>query len=115
MLSFCISPIPSAPNESVSNLNVTRTPDDRTIVVTWDMANLQLPLGPVALYEIEYRDAQQSVSTSAHVQPGAPFLVIRNITNANDYEVRPRVYVYTALAIKNILSKVGYLIAKQLS
>ena len=103
MLSFHsaspVLPFPSAPNESVSNLNVTRTPDDRTLVVTWDMADLQLPFGPVALYEVEYRDAQQTVSTAAHVQPEAPFLVIRDIANANDYEVRRNVYGRTAHAI----------------
>lgn len=98
MLSFhatsAILLFPSAPDKSVSNLNAKRTPDDQTLVVTWDIADLQLPLGPVALYEVEYRDVQQSVSTTAHVQPGASFLVIRNITNVNKYEVRQHVCVH---------------------
>lgn len=74
-------------------LKVQRSYDNKTLVVSWQPAILEPPLGPVALYEVQYRDAQQSVITTAHVQPETPFLVIRDVANANDYEVRIAILV----------------------
>ena len=61
--------------------------DDMNLRVTWDAAQLQPPLGPVALYEVEYRDAQQLGSTTANVQHPLYHLIIHDVTNANDFEV----------------------------
>ena len=80
-----LNPVPSA---SVSGLKVQRLKDnDKILVVSWEAASLTPPVGPVALYEVQYRDAQQAVSNKAHVRPPSSSLVLRDVANANDYEV----------------------------
>lgn len=77
-----------APNESVSGLKVQRLKDDeKALKVSWEQAILTLPEGPVSLYLVEYRDAQQSLSNRAYVQPKSSSLELREVANANDYEV----------------------------
>lgn len=61
--------------------------DEKALNVSWKQANLTLPEGPVSLYLVEYRDAQQVLSNQAYVQPESSFLVLREVANANDYEV----------------------------
>ena len=79
---------PPVPSASVSGLKVQRLKDnDKILVVSWEAASLTPPVGPVALYEVQYRDAQQAVSNKAHVQPPSSSLVLRDVANANDYEV----------------------------
>ena len=62
-----------------------RLKDD--VIVSWERADLTLPEGPVSLYLVEYRDAQQTSSNIVHVKPESSFVVLRDVSNANDYEV----------------------------
>ena len=74
--------------DSVHNLTVQRLDKDKnTLIVSWEKADLILPEGPVSHYIVEYRDAQQTLSNRAHVPPESSFLVLREVANANDYEV----------------------------
>lgn len=73
----------------MSGLKVQRLKDDeKALVVSWERADLSLPEGPVSLYLVEYRDAQQALSNRAYVQPESSSLVLWEVANANDYEVR---------------------------
>jgi hypothetical protein len=67
--------------------------EDKALIVSWERANLTPPEGPVSHYLVEYRDAQQALSNTARVPPETPFLVLWDISNANDYEVRVAIYV----------------------
>ena len=100
--SFSCLPFVLAPVTTEFFLKVQRSYDNKTLVVSWQPAILEPPLGPVALYEVQYRDAQQSVITTAHVQPETPFLVIRDVANANDYEVSSSLkfsYIYNYISM----------------
>ena len=86
-ISFVLVPTVDEFDVNELDLKVERSYDNKTLVVSWKHAQLELPLGPVALYEVQYRDAQQSVITTVHVQPERPFLVVHDVANVNDYEV----------------------------
>jgi hypothetical protein len=93
-LNILVSTYGIAPALSVSNLTVQQYKDeDKALIVSWERANLTPPEGPVSHYLVEYRDAQQALSNTARVPPETPFLVLWDISNANDYEVRVAIYV----------------------
>ena len=72
----------------MSNLTVQQyKDDDKAVIVSWERANLTPPEGPVSQYLVEYRDAQQALSNRVTVPPETSFLVLWEISNANDYEV----------------------------
>ena len=85
----------TAPSVSVSNLTVQQyTEDDKALIVSWERANLTPPEGPVSHYLVVYRDAQQALSNVVRVPPETSFLVLWDISNANDYEVSIHICIY---------------------
>ena len=77
----------TAPAESVQDLMVKRL-NEKTLLVSWKRTDISLPDGPVSRYEVEYRDAQQVLSNKVYVQPDSTSLILREVANVNDYEVR---------------------------
>lgn len=61
--------------------------DMKTLLVSWKSA---LPDSPVSLYEVEYRDAQQALSNKVRVLYDSTSLILREVTDVNDYEVHIR-------------------------
>ena len=59
----------------------------KTLLVSWKSA---LPDSPVSLYEVEYRDAQQALSNKVRVLYDSTSLILREVTDVNDYEVHIR-------------------------
>ena len=78
----------------MSNLTVQQyTDNDKALIVSWERAILTPPEGPVSHYSVVYRDAQQALSNEVRVPPETLFLVLWDISNANDYEVS-RTYMH---------------------
>ena len=97
-IAFVHSPFLPVPDESVSGLKVRRLKDDeKALIVSWEEANLTPPEGPVSLYLVEYRDAQQLLSNQVYVQPKSSSLELREVANANDYEVCQIIHICTSI------------------
>jgi hypothetical protein len=75
-------------------LNVTRTPDDKTLVAMWEMVITEPPVGVVTQYQIEYRETKEGNERPASIvfhSRQFNSLWVNNVINANSYEVRVRV------------------------
>ena len=83
----------AAPTDVLEITDVSRTIDNKTLVVYWKEVDLVLPLGPLAKYQLQYRDFQKDFFNSVFVDPRFNFFVIQNLENAATYEVRT-LYVY---------------------
>ena len=75
--------------------------EEKSLIASWDKAQLLLPEGPVSFYEVEYRDGEQGLSNKVHVQPDASFFIIHGVENGNKYEVSHHgVMIYGGYLVK---------------
>lgn len=75
-----------APTNSVSGLTLEET-GGKSVKASWEEARLSLPEGPIARYQLEYRNGPDSLSNPAHVTPEQTFLTFYGIENADNFQV----------------------------
>ncbi|KAL5486420.1 hypothetical protein EMCRGX_G018892 [Ephydatia muelleri] len=78
----------TVPNATVQIFNVSRTQDNTTIVAYWQPLETTPPAGRVARYYVEYRDASKGTSNVVYVSSAYNYIVLQNLLDANNYEVR---------------------------
>ena len=72
----------------VQDLTVGRSEDNKTVVAQWKVPEITPPQGDVSRYEVEYRDTEKVDSVSTVFRSHrTTFLVVRNVVNANSYQV----------------------------
>ena len=77
----------TAPEDTVKQLSVSRTLDNKTIVVFWEPLVTTPPAGRVERYEVQYRNLGKELINTLRVNAQFNYFVIAPVEDANEYEV----------------------------
>ena len=84
----------AVPLDPVLNLEVFRTPNNKSLLAQWRKLETSLPDGRVAFYQVEYRNKGKDISMTAQIASTFDFFSILDVENASAYEVQSSVTVY---------------------
>ena len=71
----------------VEGLAVFRTPNNKSLLATWNKFVSQLPTGEIVFYLVEYRNRGKDVSMAVRIAASYDFFSILEVENASAYEV----------------------------
>ena len=77
----------AVPVETVSNLAVSRTKNNKSLLAQWDKLVSQLPVGEIVIYQIEYRNKGKDIIMTARISATFDFFSILELEDASAYEV----------------------------
>jgi intein/homing endonuclease len=73
--------------DTVSNLRVSRTKNDKSLVARWEKLVSELPVGEIVVYQIEYRNRGKDIIMTARISATFDFFSILELEDASAYEV----------------------------
>lgn len=77
----------AVPVETVSNLAVSRTKNNKSLLAQWDKLVSELPVGEIVVYQIEYRNKGKDIIMTARISATFDFFSILELEDASAYEV----------------------------
>ena len=77
----------AVPVETVSNLAVSRTKNNKSLLAQWDKLASELPVGEIVVYQIEYRNQGKDIIMTARISATFDFFSILELEDASSYEV----------------------------
>ena len=73
--------------DAVSNLEVSRTSNDKSLFAHWDKLESERPVGEIVVYQIEYRNKGKDIIMTARISATFDFFSILELEDASAYEV----------------------------
>ena len=78
----------TVPVATVSNLAVSRTRNNKSLLAQWDKLESQLPVGEIVVYQVEYRNKGKDIVMTARISATFDFFSILELEDASAYEVQ---------------------------
>ena len=83
ILHFCYA----VPMVTVSNLEVSRTQNNKSLLAQWEKLESERPVGEIVVYQIEYRNKGKDIIMTARIAATYDFFSILELEDASAYEV----------------------------
>ena len=77
---------------TVSNLAVSRTQNNKSLLAQWDKLESQLPVGEIAVYQVEYRNKGKDIVMTARISATFDYFSIFELEDASAYEVQSEIF-----------------------